>query len=87
MIKREIYSVRFNKVAIEKDMLSTIYYVGEKMFYSGRGWLTPLKIDYLNKIKKDRLIITFEGGTYHEIGITADTEIFWRDVKLIKEKK
>lgn len=84
---REITSVRFNKVPIEKDILATVYVVGELFYRVGmKAPLRVLSIDYVNKTKKDRLIITFEGGTYHEIGIQPDTEIFWKDIEETKEK-
>ena len=84
--KREIYSVKFNKVFLKDDMLTTVYSIGESKYYPGLGWITPIEIKYANK-EKNRLIISFEGGRSHEIGLTSDTELFWRDVETKTKKK
>jgi len=84
---REIYQIRFNKVPVEKDILSTVYTVGQEVAYYGRGMKCPAKICYTNKIKKDRLIVSFTDGTYHEIGITPEVEIFWKDTEVPDKPK
>lgn len=79
---REIYQIRFNKVPVEKDILSTVYTVGQETVYPGRGVKCPTGICYTNKTKKDRLIVSFTDGTHHEIGVTPEVEIFWRDTEV-----
>ena len=78
---RKITSIRFNKVQRDNDLFATVYVVGEPFYKTGmKQPIKVLAIGYVNKTKKDRLLVTFEGGQYHELGIQNDTEIFWKDV-------
>ena len=79
---KEITSIRFNKVPVSGDIISTTYIVGEHFFRAGMA--SPLKvisISYVNKTKRDRLLVEFEGGIEHEIGVTPDVEIWFENKK------
>ncbi len=82
---KEITCIRFNKIQVQNDILATVYVVGEPFFKTGMP--RPLKIisiNYTNKTKRDRLVVEFEDKTYHEIGVSVDTEIFYKEVETKK---
>lgn len=84
--KREIYAVRFNKLKTATDMFFTEYTVGAMFF--GRSTMEPKLPLKIELIKDDtRVLITFDGGTYHEIGYSDEVELFWRDVETKVTKK
>lgn len=83
--RTEIYSLRFNFVRTDKDMLCTTYTIGVP-FLAGTKLITPLKITF----DKDKKHITtyFDDKTSHSIFFGEDVEIFKRviDAKEIQNK-
>jgi hypothetical protein len=73
--KVEIYSLRFNHVRTDKDILCTTYTIGAS-FLAGSKLVTPLKITF----DKDGKHITtyFDDKTSHTIYFAEDVEIFKR---------
>lgn len=79
--KTEIYSLRFNFVRTDKDLLCTTYTIGVP-FLAGTKLITPLKITF----DKDGKHITtyFDDKTSHTVYFADDVEIFKR---IIDEKE
>ena len=79
--KTEIYRCRFNKFHLQNgDVGCTDYTIGN-VYMVGMAKITPIKI-----VKtKDRVIVTFEGGTQHEFGDLPENEYFYRPVEVKKE--
>lgn len=73
--KVEIYSLRFNHVRTDKDILCTTYTVGAS-FLAGSKLVTPLKITF----DKDKKHITtyFDDKTSHTIFYSESCELFKR---------
>ena len=74
MLKREIYSVVFNKFLQENTLKMYVYTLGVP---SPNNMRVPLKIE----LKEDKIVVTFTDNTRHTIGYTNDVEIFDREVK------
>ena len=76
--KTEIYSLRFNFVRTDKDLLCTTYTIGVP-FLAGTKLITPLKIIF----DKDKKHITtyFDDKTSHSIFFGEDVEIFKRVIE------
>lgn len=83
---KEIYSIRYNKLKTVNDILVSTYTVDE--FYHVTGQIKPMKVIKITKSRVGkRLIISFEGGFYHDIEFTDDIELFYREVETIKRNK
>lgn len=75
---REIYCIRFNKIATKDDLHVTTYTLGAPVIVNGM-LKTPQKI----VLKDDKITTTFDDNTRHIVWYTTDVEIFERE----KEKK
>lgn len=73
--KTEIYSLRFNFVRTDKDILCTTYTIGVP-FLAGTKLITPLKITF-DKGKK-HITTYFDDKTSHSIFFGEGVEIFKR---------
>ena len=74
-MKREIYSVAFNKHKEGDVSKMCVYTLGVTSFLNGVK--TPSEI----VVVKDRVVVTFTDGSRHHIPYTDEVEIFDREVK------